>query len=187
VFMFPSEASSDAAVEFDVQNVSFCATAPTVVSGTLRPCISLLLCPFPGTVGIVGYLYISDILRVARMAWSCGWKGIFRKRRPCFCLRHLDFSQCLHQRDTKCVTVMNNPWWFDEERWWQMFSQSGTIEQLFLRLTGVGVWWNGARSGVTGTTERHKELRRIFGPKRDEVIGSWRKLQNEELHNLYSH
>jgi hypothetical protein len=29
-------------------------------------------------------------------------------------------------------------------------------------------------------------LRRIFGPKRDEVTGGWRKLQNEELHNLYS-
>jgi hypothetical protein len=29
-------------------------------------------------------------------------------------------------------------------------------------------------------------LRRIFGPKRDEVTGVWRKLHNEELHNLYS-
>jgi hypothetical protein len=29
-------------------------------------------------------------------------------------------------------------------------------------------------------------LRRIFGPKRDVVIGGWRKLQNEELHNLDS-
>jgi hypothetical protein len=29
-------------------------------------------------------------------------------------------------------------------------------------------------------------LRRIFGPKRDRVTGSWRKLHNEELHNLYS-
>jgi hypothetical protein len=27
--------------------------------------------------------------------------------------------------------------------------------------------------------------RGIFGPKRDEVIGGWRKLHNEELHNLY--
>jgi hypothetical protein len=27
---------------------------------------------------------------------------------------------------------------------------------------------------------------RIFGPKRDEVAGGWRKLHNEELHNLYS-
>jgi hypothetical protein len=26
----------------------------------------------------------------------------------------------------------------------------------------------------------------IFGPKRDEVTGEWRKLHNEELHNLYS-
>jgi hypothetical protein len=29
-------------------------------------------------------------------------------------------------------------------------------------------------------------LRRIFGPKRDEVTGGWRELHNEELHNLYS-
>jgi hypothetical protein len=29
-------------------------------------------------------------------------------------------------------------------------------------------------------------LRRIFGPNRDEVTGGWRKLHNEELHNLYS-
>jgi hypothetical protein len=29
-------------------------------------------------------------------------------------------------------------------------------------------------------------LRRIFGPKRDEVTGEWRKQLNEELHDLYS-
>jgi hypothetical protein len=28
-------------------------------------------------------------------------------------------------------------------------------------------------------------LRRIIGPKRDEVTGGWRKLHNEEFHNLY--
>jgi hypothetical protein len=28
--------------------------------------------------------------------------------------------------------------------------------------------------------------RERFGPKRDEVTGGWRKLHNEELHNLYS-
>jgi hypothetical protein len=32
----------------------------------------------------------------------------------------------------------------------------------------------------------NRALRRIFGPKRDEVRGGWRKLHNEELHNLYS-
>ena len=29
-------------------------------------------------------------------------------------------------------------------------------------------------------------LRRVFGPKRDEVTGEWRKLLNEELSDLYS-
>jgi hypothetical protein len=29
-------------------------------------------------------------------------------------------------------------------------------------------------------------LRRIFGPKKEEVTEGWRKLHNEELHNLYS-
>jgi hypothetical protein len=28
-------------------------------------------------------------------------------------------------------------------------------------------------------------LRKIFGPKRDKVVGGWRNLHNEELHNLY--
>jgi hypothetical protein len=32
----------------------------------------------------------------------------------------------------------------------------------------------------------NRVLRRIFGPKRDEVTGGWRELHNEELHNLYS-
>jgi hypothetical protein len=32
----------------------------------------------------------------------------------------------------------------------------------------------------------NKVLRRIFGPKRDEVTGEWKKLHNGELHNLYS-
>jgi hypothetical protein len=32
----------------------------------------------------------------------------------------------------------------------------------------------------------NRVLRRIFGPKRDEVTGEWRKLRKGELHNLYS-
>jgi PAS domain-containing protein len=33
---------------------------------------------------------------------------------------------------------------------------------------------------------KNRALRRIFGPKRDDVTGEWRKLHNEELHTLYS-
>jgi hypothetical protein len=32
----------------------------------------------------------------------------------------------------------------------------------------------------------YRVLWSIFGPKRDEVARGWRKLHNEELHNLYS-
>jgi hypothetical protein len=32
----------------------------------------------------------------------------------------------------------------------------------------------------------NRVLRRIFGPKRDEVTEKWRKLHNEELNNMYS-
>ena len=31
----------------------------------------------------------------------------------------------------------------------------------------------------------NRVLRRIFGPKRDEVTGEWRKLHNEELNDMY--
>jgi hypothetical protein len=32
----------------------------------------------------------------------------------------------------------------------------------------------------------NRVLRKIFGPKRNEVTGEWRKLHSRELHNLYS-
>jgi hypothetical protein len=31
----------------------------------------------------------------------------------------------------------------------------------------------------------NRVLRRVFGPKRDEVTGEWRRLHNEEVHDLY--
>jgi hypothetical protein len=39
---------------------------------------------------------------------------------------------------------------------------------------------------VTLRVFENRVLRRIFGPKRDEVTGEWRKLHNEELRDLYS-
>jgi hypothetical protein len=46
-------------------------------------------------------------------------------------------------------------------------------------------------SDVKGGTHRlrvfeNRVLRRIFGQKKDEVTGDWRKLHNEEFHNFYS-
>jgi hypothetical protein len=51
----------------------------------------------------------------------------------------------------------------------------------------------GVKLGLLTLREEHRlrvfekrMLLRIFGPKRDEMIGGWRKLHNEELHNLHS-
>jgi hypothetical protein len=35
-------------------------------------------------------------------------------------------------------------------------------------------------------TFKNRILRRIFGPKRDEIVRDWRKLHSEELHSFYS-
>jgi hypothetical protein len=53
-------------------------------------------------------------------------------------------------------------------------------------LYGCETWSLTLREEHGLTVFENRMLRRIFGPKRDEVTGGWRKLHNEELHNLYS-
>jgi hypothetical protein len=53
-------------------------------------------------------------------------------------------------------------------------------------LYGCGTWSLTLREERRLRGFENRVLRRIFGPKRDEATGSWRKLHNEELHNLYS-
>jgi hypothetical protein len=52
-------------------------------------------------------------------------------------------------------------------------------------LYGCGTWSLTLREEHRVRVFENRVLRRIFGPKRDEVMGEWRKLHNEELHNLY--
>jgi hypothetical protein len=53
-------------------------------------------------------------------------------------------------------------------------------------LYGSETWSLTLREEHTLLVFENRVLRRIFGPKRDGVIGGWRKLHSEELHNLYS-
>jgi hypothetical protein len=53
-------------------------------------------------------------------------------------------------------------------------------------LNGCEIWSQTLREEHRLRIFRNRVLRRMFGPKRDEVTGGWRKLHNEELHNLYS-
>jgi hypothetical protein len=102
VFMFPDEASSETVVELDVQNIFF-----------LSWCCKCALCsywdaapssPFTGTAGIDGHQCIRDVLRAARPYYRFLW--YFKNERPFLSSWYRDFSSCLHERDTKCVTVM---------------------------------------------------------------------------------
>jgi hypothetical protein len=53
-------------------------------------------------------------------------------------------------------------------------------------LYGCKTWSLTLREEHRLRVSENKVLRRIFGPKRDEVMGGCRKLHNEELHDLYS-
>jgi hypothetical protein len=53
-------------------------------------------------------------------------------------------------------------------------------------LYGCETWSLTLREEHRLRVSENRVLRRIFGPKRDEVMGEWSKLHNEELHNLYS-
>ena len=53
-------------------------------------------------------------------------------------------------------------------------------------LYGCETWLLTLREECRLRVFENRVLRRVFGPKRDEVTGEWRKLHNEELRDLYS-
>jgi hypothetical protein len=57
---------------------------------------------------------------------------------------------------------------------------------LLLVLYGCETWSLTLREEHRLRVFENRVPRRIFGPKRDEVTGEWRKLHNEELRDLYS-
>jgi hypothetical protein len=59
-------------------------------------------------------------------------------------------------------------------------------EILAVVLCGCNTWSLILREGRRLRVFENRVLRRIFGPKRDEIIGEWRKLHNEDLNDLHS-
>jgi len=57
---------------------------------------------------------------------------------------------------------------------------------LYVVLYGCETWSLTLREEVRLKMLENRVLRRIFGPKRDEVTREWRKLHSEELNGLYS-
>jgi hypothetical protein len=56
---------------------------------------------------------------------------------------------------------------------------------LTVVLYGCETWFLILREEHRLRVFENRVLRKIFGPKKDGVKGGWRKLHNEELHNLY--
>jgi hypothetical protein len=57
---------------------------------------------------------------------------------------------------------------------------------LSVVLYGHGTWSLTLRKEHRLRVFENRVLRRIFGPRTEEVVGGWRRLHNEELHNLYA-
>jgi hypothetical protein len=57
---------------------------------------------------------------------------------------------------------------------------------LSVVLYGCETWYQTLREEHRLRVFENRALKTLFGPKNAEVMGSWRKLHNEELHNLYS-
>jgi hypothetical protein len=53
-------------------------------------------------------------------------------------------------------------------------------------LYGCDTWYFTLREEQILRKSEKRMLRRILGPKRGEAVGGWRRLHNEELHNLYA-
>jgi hypothetical protein len=68
--------------------------------------------------------------------------------------------------------------------WWEYYIAVLRIAPVVLY--GCETWCLTLREEHRLKVFENRVLRRIFGPKWDEVTGEWRKLHNEELHNLCS-
>jgi len=60
------------------------------------------------------------------------------------------------------------------------------ISRFFLLIYSYNNFYVNKRTHFRLRVFENRVLRRVFGPKRDEVTEEWRKLHNEELSHLYS-
>src|SRR5215469_14153752 len=70
--------------------------------------------------------------------------------------------------------------------WASLLSKNLKIKIYRTIILPVGLYGCETWSLTMREERRLRVLRRVFGPKRDEVTGEWRKLHNEELRDLYS-
>ena len=69
---------------------------------------------------------------------------------------------------------------------WQKLCGHGNNLRKVIVLYGCETWSLTLREERKLKVFENMVLRRIFGPRRDEVTGEWRRLHNEELNDFYS-
>ncbi|KAJ4436680.1 hypothetical protein ANN_16811 [Periplaneta americana] len=125
------------------------------------------------------YLSYRGIEREAQTA-ATRW---FRSQAADFCdteIQKFDRKNC-----AVCVTELSKPTVVLEAHT-QVSGRAGNAIILPVLLYGCQTWTLTLREEHRLRVFENKVLRKIFGAKRDEVTGEWRKLHNTELHALYS-
>ena len=84
---------------------------------------------------------------------------------------YLRSSLCLHSEQTALLLS---------------FPQNNLVPLIMKILYGCETWSLTRRGERKLRVFENMVLRRVFGPRRDEVTGEWRRLHNEELNDLYS-
>jgi hypothetical protein len=69
---------------------------------------------------------------------------------------------------------------------WELLTEIQEAIIFLVVLDGCETWSLTLREEHRLRVSENRVLRGVFGPKREEVTGGWRRLHNEELHNLYS-
>jgi hypothetical protein len=95
--------------------------------------------------------------------------------------------------EIKSRLISENAWYHSVQSLLSSCLLSGNVKVKMYKTIILPVVLYGCETWSLTLMEEHRlrvfenrVMGRIFGPKRDEVTGEWRKLHSEELHNLYS-
>jgi hypothetical protein len=102
-------------------------------------------------------------------------------------------NQNLIQEEIKTRLNLGNACYYSIQKLLSSRLQSKNIKTTVYKIMILLVVFYGCETLSLTLREEHglrvfenRLLRKIFGPKRDDMTGGWKELHNEELHNVYS-
>ena len=140
--------------------------------------------PFPSTK----YHLLHNIILLVQCQLLCtSWYDVTSQKTRIFIRTALRVSQLAHSFRMCLLWVFAGHWLFEWGFLCTFLGFPGIYQHsLIVVLYGCETWLLTLREERRLRVFENRVLRRVFGPKRDEVTGEWRKLHNEELSDLYS-